>query len=98
MRIGFYVFAAFVAAVAGTPSFRNMLVLEQRSDVPAGFAKGAPAPATNVLDLRLAIKQNDMAGLEKALFDVSTPGSTLYGQHLTKEEVRHLHLLKDGDY
>ncbi|KJA14174.1 hypothetical protein HYPSUDRAFT_80924 [Hypholoma sublateritium FD-334 SS-4] len=87
MRIGFFMLAAFVAAVAGSPSFRNMLVLEQRSDVPVGFTKGTPAPAANVLDLRLAIKQNDMAGLEKALFDVSTPGSALYGQHLTKEEV-----------
>ncbi len=71
-----------------------MLVLEQRSDVPVGFTKGLAAPAANILDLRLAIKQNNIAGLEKALFDVSTPGSALYGQHLSKEEVHHLHLLR----
>ena len=62
-------------------------MLEQRPDIPIGFAKGSPAPATNILNLRLALKQSDMAGLEKALYDVSTPGSALYGQHLTKEEV-----------
>ncbi|KJA14600.1 hypothetical protein HYPSUDRAFT_194935 [Hypholoma sublateritium FD-334 SS-4] len=87
MRTGFYLLAAFVTAVAGSPAFRNMLVHEQRSAAPVGFVKGTAAPAAKVLNLRLALKQSDMAGLEKALFDVSTPGSALYGQHLTKEEV-----------
>ncbi len=97
MRIGICTLAAFAATVAGRPSFRNMLVLEQRSDVPVGFTKGLAAPAANILDLRLAIKQNNIAVLEKALFDVSTPGSALYGQHLSKEEVRDLHLFKDDN-
>ena len=64
-----------------------MSVLEQRPDIPIGFSKGTPAPANSVLNLRLAIKQSDVAGLQKALYDVSTPGGALYGQHLTKEEV-----------
>lgn len=89
MRTGFYLLAAFVTAVAGSPAFRNMLVHEQRSEVPVGFVKGSAALPSSVLNLRIALKQNDMAGLEKALFDVSTPGSALYGQHLTKDEVRH---------
>lgn len=87
MRTGFYLLAAFVTAVAGSPAFRNMLVHEQRSGAPVGFVKGTAAPAEKVLNLRLALKQSDMAGLQNALFDVSTPGNALYGQHLTKEEV-----------
>lgn len=89
MLTGICLLAVLVAAVASAPSFRSMSILEQRSDIPTGFAKASPAPATNVLNLRLALKQSDMAGLEKALYDVSTPGSALYGQHLTKEEVNH---------
>ncbi|KAF8958727.1 family S53 protease-like protein [Flammula alnicola] len=87
MRTGFLLLAAFVTAVAGSPAFRDLLVHEQRDAIPDGFVKAAAAPADNVLNLRIALTQSDPAGLEKALFDVSTPGSALYGQHLTKEEV-----------
>ena len=87
MRTTIFLLAVFADAIVGAPSFRSMSVLEQRSDIPIGFTKGSSAPATKILNLRIALKQNDMAGLEKALYDVSTPGSKLYGQHLTKEEV-----------
>lgn len=36
---------------------------------------------------RLALKQNNMDGLIEALYDVSTPSSAKYGQHLSKYEV-----------
>ncbi|KJA22321.1 hypothetical protein HYPSUDRAFT_139376 [Hypholoma sublateritium FD-334 SS-4] len=87
MRTGFTLLAMFVAAVAGSPSFRSMLVLEQRSDVPDGFVKGAPAPATDILNLRLALKQTNISGLQSMLLDISTPGNALYGQTLTNEEI-----------
>ncbi|KAH9940518.1 family S53 protease-like protein [Epithele typhae] len=44
-------------------------------------------PTDTVLTVKVQVAQNDIAGLEKALMDVSTPGNALYGQHLTKEEV-----------
>jgi len=66
---------------------RNLVVLERRQSVPEGFVKNAAAPPTTNLDLRIALVSKDMAGLEKALFDVSTPSSNLYGKHLTKTEV-----------
>ncbi|KAJ7806655.1 family S53 protease [Mycena olivaceomarginata] len=40
-----------------------------------------------MLDLRMALKQSDTAGLEQALYAVSTPGNPAYGKHLTSEEV-----------
>ncbi|GJJ09796.1 hypothetical protein Clacol_004020 [Clathrus columnatus] len=46
-----------------------------------------PAPGSTTLTLRMALASNDLPGLETALYDVSTPGNKLYGQHLTKEEV-----------
>lgn len=55
--------------------------------VPSGFTLVGAASADTVLNLRIAMAQSDPAGLEKALYDVSTPSSPNYGQHLTKDEV-----------
>ncbi|KAI0675069.1 family S53 protease [Trametes maxima] len=64
-----------------------MALHEVREDIPDGFVNSGSAPQDAVLNLRLALVQSDAAGLEKALMDVSTPSSALYGQHLSKEEV-----------
>ncbi|RPD63795.1 family S53 protease [Lentinus tigrinus ALCF2SS1-6] len=64
-----------------------MQVHETRAQVPNAFALKGPASPDTMLDLRVALVNSDIAGLEKALMDVSTPGNALYGQHLTKEEV-----------
>ncbi len=80
----------FVATVAGIPSFRSMHVLEQRLDVPDGFIKGAAAPGTDILNLRLALKQTNITGLQHMLLEISTPGNALYGRSLTNEEVRSI--------
>ncbi|KAI0633274.1 family S53 protease [Trametes polyzona] len=77
-----------LAAVAyGKPMARSMQVHETRQSVPDAFTLVGPAPADATLDLRVALVQNDMAGLEKALMAVSDPASPLKGQHLSKEEV-----------
>lgn len=83
----FFFFATFVSTAAASPAFRDYILHEQRSAAPAGFVRKGVAPPEQVLDLRIALVQGDMAGLEKALYDVSTPGSSLYGRHLTKDEV-----------
>ena len=83
---------AFVSIALSSPVFNNFVVHESRKDVPSGFVKSGSAPAGEVLQLRLALVQGDMAGLEEKLFAVSTPDSPLYGQFLTKEEVRLLSL------
>ncbi|KAF7985673.1 hypothetical protein HWV62_2219 [Athelia sp. TMB] len=64
-----------------------MIVRASRSAVPSGFELVAAAPADQTIPLRLALVQNNISGLEKALYDVSTPGSANYGNHLSKEEV-----------
>ena len=72
----------------GNPlSRRAMHVHESRSSTPDGFVKAGMVPPDTVLNMRIALTQNNAAGLEDALWDVSTPGSALYGRHLTKEQV-----------
>ncbi|KZP15649.1 family S53 protease-like protein [Athelia psychrophila] len=77
-----------VALVAAGPAPRsNMVVRASKSEVPSGFVKLASAPAGQTIPLRIALVQNNIAGLEKALYDVSTPSSANYGKHLSKEDV-----------
>ena len=64
-----------------------MFVRSSRSDVPAGFVYQGAAPADKSIPLRIALVQNNIGGLEKALEDVSNPSSPDYGNHLSKEEV-----------
>ena len=90
-------FAACLAVVAyGKPVARSMAVHETREHVPEAFAQQGSAHPDTMLNLRIALVQNDIEGLQNALMDVSTPGNALYGQHLSKEEVRYLslHFLK----
>ena len=87
------IFTCLVSALTlayAKPTPRNSGVLEGRENVPKGFVKTGAAPAATTLNLRIALVPNNMPGLEKALYDVSTPSSALYGQHLTKAEVEGL--------
>lgn len=83
----------FLVALAGlvglSAALTDMAVHEKRDTVPVGFVAKGPAPANQLLDLRVALVQSDVEGLEKVLYDVSTPGSASYGQHLSKEAVRY---------
>ncbi|KAI0669376.1 family S53 protease [Trametes maxima] len=79
--------ASLFTFALGKPMGRNLQVHETREDIPAGFSlQGAASPDTT-LKLRLALVQPNFAELEQKLYDVSTPSSANYGQHLSKEEV-----------
>ncbi|KAI0769616.1 family S53 protease [Trametes elegans] len=75
------------AAAHAKPTARSMQVHESRESVPAAFARVGPAPQDTMLNLRISLVQGDLAGLEKALMDVSDPASPLKGQFLSKEQV-----------
>lgn len=88
--------ACLAAVCAAKPLVaRSMQLHEVRDEVPDGFVHSGAAPQDTVLNLRLALVQSDTEGLQKALMDVSTPSSALYGQHLTKEEVRRAAYIGD---
>ncbi|KAF7979708.1 hypothetical protein HWV62_41050 [Athelia sp. TMB] len=80
--------ASLLAIAAAGPVARSgMVVREAKPSVPEGFVLTGAAPASQTIPLRIALVQSNMAGLEAALYDVSTPGSANYGKHLSKEEV-----------
>ncbi|KAF7972529.1 hypothetical protein HWV62_17826 [Athelia sp. TMB] len=87
IRSAFLASLLVAVASAGPTSRSGMIVRASRSAVPSGFELIAAAPADQTIPLRIALVQNNISGLEKALYDVSTPGSPNYGNHLSKEEV-----------
>jgi tripeptidyl-peptidase I len=75
---------ALLAAVAANPG----LVLHENVDtVPVGFTLQEPVASQTMLDLRIALRQNDIAGLEKVFLDISNPDSAQYGRHLSQQQV-----------
>jgi tripeptidyl-peptidase-1 len=79
---------SLLAVAAAKPSAR-MVLHEARETVPGGYVQTAPAESSKEIKLRIALTQNNMAGLIESLYEVSTPSSPSYGDHLSKEEVRH---------
>ncbi|KIJ52725.1 hypothetical protein M422DRAFT_25806 [Sphaerobolus stellatus SS14] len=77
---------SFISLAVASP-LQNLVLHEKMNAIPDGFAHNGPAAASTTLNLRINLASNNMAGLEDALFAVSTPDSAQYGQHLTKEEV-----------
>ncbi|KAH9913289.1 peptidase S8/S53 domain-containing protein [Fomitopsis serialis] len=78
---------SLLALAWGKPLRRDMQLHEARSSAPAGFSLAGAALPDTILNLPLALVRGDDVGLIEALYDVSTPFSLNYGQHLTKEEV-----------
>ncbi|KAJ7093501.1 family S53 protease [Mycena epipterygia] len=82
-----FIASLLLVAVAKPMDRRSMVVHEKRDEPARGFVNSGVAPATKDLTLRIALKPNNIAGLETALYAVSDPASALYGQHLTQNEV-----------
>jgi tripeptidyl-peptidase-1 len=65
----------------------SMVVHESRLVAPDGFTSQGPAPADEVITLRVALAGNNVVGLEEKLRSLSTPGSPEFRQWLSMEEV-----------
>ncbi|KAJ3546550.1 hypothetical protein NM688_g5504 [Phlebia brevispora] len=77
------------AAASASPRGRraDMTLHEYITSVPAGFVDSGPAKPDTILDLRIALVQNNQDGLIEAFHNVSTPGHPSFGQYLSLEEV-----------
>lgn len=80
--------ASLLAVASASPTPRsNMVVRADKKAPPPGFAFERVAESDKTIPLRIALVSKDFVGLEKAIYDVSTPGSANYGKHLSKEQV-----------
>ncbi|KAF7357217.1 Family S53 protease [Mycena sanguinolenta] len=79
--------ASLLSLAAASPAFQNFVLQESLNSAPSGFSTSGPAADSTTLNLRIALASSNFAGLEQALYDVSTPSSANYGKHLSKAEV-----------
>lgn len=66
--------------------FVRMETMNERED----FVKSSKTPPSNIHEVVIAVKQNNLDLLETMVLERSTPGSALYQQWLTFEEVGKL--------
>ncbi|KAI5248026.1 subtilisin-like protein [Aureobasidium subglaciale] len=69
---------------------RSPYAVKDSHFVPSKWRQVAPAPATQTIDLRIAVKQNAFDDLERHLYEVSDPDHSRYGQHLSEHDVKKL--------
>ncbi|KAJ7767644.1 family S53 protease [Mycena metata] len=82
-----FLLASLLSLAAAGRATQNFVVQTNLQSAPQGFSKVGPADDSTVLNLRIALPSSNIAGLEQALFDVSTPSSSNYGNHLTRAQV-----------
>ncbi|TFY57290.1 hypothetical protein EVJ58_g7104, partial [Rhodofomes roseus] len=80
--------ASALSVAWSKPLARRALQLhEARAMAPTDYTLSSSASPDTVLNLRIALVQNNVDGLIDTLYDVSDPESSNYGQYLSKEEV-----------
>lgn len=73
--------------VSCTNAFENLVVHEDRMNIPQGWTKRGKAQPALSLPLRIGLKQQNLDQGEELLYDISNPASSNYGKHLTQEQV-----------
>ncbi|KAK4183364.1 subtilisin-like protein [Podospora australis] len=74
-----------ILAVAAVASAR---VMDHLAAVPKGWEQLHAASPDDMVSLRIALKQQHAEVLEQAVIDMSTPGHSSYGRHLTRDQLR----------
>lgn len=88
MHVWIILLPTLLAGTYASPRFSDLVAHESIPCAPNGFTRLTSALTNQTLNLRIALSNSNMSGLEDMLYAVSTPGSPLYGQHLSKGEVR----------
>ncbi|EPT05545.1 hypothetical protein FOMPIDRAFT_83202 [Fomitopsis schrenkii] len=87
VSVGLLRVAALLTLAASGVLGRSVRIPKSRRDAaPLSFTLAGTASTDEPLTLKIALTQSNPSGLEEALYDVSTPTSPNYGQHLSKEE------------
>ncbi|KAH9003220.1 subtilisin-like protein [Lactarius hatsudake] len=83
----FFTLAAVVLGCLATPRWDDLRVKHAWKSVPENWESlGIPSAGTTI-NLHLALKPHRDNALVTALYEVSTPGHSKYGLHLSKEQV-----------
>ena len=87
LRPNFLASVAVSTALLIVRAAGDVVVLETRSNIPAGFSLTSPADSNLILNLQISLRQGNITGLETELYEISNPDSERYGQFLSQEAV-----------
>ena len=76
--------------VQAAPRSAELTVLESLPRIPHGWLQDDAVPASRRLRFRIAVKQQNAFEFEQHVIDVSTPGHSLYGRHMSREQLKHM--------
>ena len=78
------------ASVQAAPRSAGLTVFESLSKIPQGWSQDEAVPASKRLRFRIAVKQQDAFGFEQHVMDISTPNHSLYGKHMSREQLKDM--------
>ncbi|KAG0001763.1 hypothetical protein BGZ80_011437 [Entomortierella chlamydospora] len=70
--------------------FRNLL------NIPDPWVYQEPAPLDNIINLRIGLKLQNVEKFHQKVIDISTPGSSIYGLHMTQDQIDAMLKPADG--
>ena len=79
-----------ILKVQAAPRSAGLTVLESLPKIPQGWFQDEAVPASKRLRFRIAVKQQNAFAFEQHVMDVSTPGHPLYGNHLSREQLKDM--------
>ncbi|KAF9985972.1 hypothetical protein BGZ75_002347 [Mortierella antarctica] len=79
------------ADVSGTlpilGQFHSYINFEALVSPPRKWEYQKPAPSSAIISLRIGLKLQNVARFQQMVIDLSTPGHSTFGQHMTKDEI-----------
>ncbi|KAK6516966.1 hypothetical protein TWF506_006846 [Arthrobotrys conoides] len=76
-----------ILPVIANPTGSTYVLHEKRATENRAWFKRSPADHSSVLPMRIGLKQRNLDKGHDLLMEISTPGSSKYGNHLSKSEV-----------
>lgn len=95
---GISLFALPLTAVALTvpPHLSRLLTKHAWLQIPHGWEEYSTPTSDHPITLKIALRQDGIEQLVKALYEVSDPAHEKYGMHLSKRLVFSYHCAVDG--
>jgi tripeptidyl-peptidase I len=79
-------YSCYGSPVSSTTSY----AVAERHPAPRDWTKVGPAPKSEIINLRIGLKQGNEGIIEQHLLQVSDPRHARYGQHLTTNQVHDI--------
>ncbi|KAL4898153.1 peptidase S8/S53 domain-containing protein [Aspergillus ambiguus] len=90
MRSSLLFLGAVASGVLAAPAISDYVVHERRDALPAEWGDEKPLDGGTILPMRIGLSQSNLDHGHDLLMELSHPGSTRYGKHLSAEEVHDL--------